>query len=209
MLAACSKCLKGSRPADETGAAKSRQAGHPPTGIVEEPRLRQAAEEEPVVDRMLTIARRNSKGCSANARPCRRHCHRRQAARSACARSTAIRIKTCRHPVQHEMGGTGGAGEIRFSGSEDMTVLKTAVSMSSSAASRSICRTFRWMIRNYEIWARRTKTVGIFQVESAGFAARAGRNARSRLEDIIALVALYRPGPMAKYSSYCARKAGD
>ncbi len=30
-----------------------------------------------------------------------------------------------------------------------------------------------------------------------------------RFEDIIALVALYRPGPMANIPTYCARKHGD
>ena len=52
------------------------------------------------------------------------------------------------------------------------------------------------------------ETVGVFQLESAGMrdAVRAMR--ADRLEDLIALVALYRPGPMANIPSYCARKLG-
>jgi DNA polymerase III subunit alpha len=51
-------------------------------------------------------------------------------------------------------------------------------------------------------------TVGVFQLESAGMrdAVRAMR--ADRFEDLIALVALYRPGPMANIPSYCARKLG-
>ena len=52
------------------------------------------------------------------------------------------------------------------------------------------------------------ETVGVFQLESAGMrdAVRAMR--ADMLEDLIALVALYRPGPMANIPSYCARKLG-
>jgi DNA polymerase-3 subunit alpha len=50
--------------------------------------------------------------------------------------------------------------------------------------------------------------VGVFQLESAGMrdAVRAMR--ADRFEDLIALVALYRPGPMANIPTYCARKLG-
>jgi DNA polymerase III subunit alpha len=52
-------------------------------------------------------------------------------------------------------------------------------------------------------------TVGVFQLESAGMRD-AVRNMRAdRFEDLIALVALYRPGPMANIPSYCARKLGN
>ena len=52
-------------------------------------------------------------------------------------------------------------------------------------------------------------TVGVFQLESAGMRD-AVRNMRAdRFEDLIALVALYRPGPMANIPSYCARKLGQ
>jgi DNA polymerase III subunit alpha len=51
-------------------------------------------------------------------------------------------------------------------------------------------------------------TVGVFQLESAGMRD-AVRNMRADcLEDLIALVALYRPGPMANIPSFCARKTG-
>jgi DNA polymerase-3 subunit alpha len=52
------------------------------------------------------------------------------------------------------------------------------------------------------------RTVAVFQLESAGMQ-RMLRDARpSVFEDIIALVALYRPGPMDLIPSFCARKHG-
>ncbi|MCC7347204.1 MAG: DNA polymerase III subunit alpha, partial [Variibacter sp.] len=50
--------------------------------------------------------------------------------------------------------------------------------------------------------------VGVFQVESAGMRRALVDMRPDRLEDIIALVALYRPGPMANIPTYCARKHG-
>jgi len=51
--------------------------------------------------------------------------------------------------------------------------------------------------------------VGVFQVESQGMRRALIDMRPDRFEDIIALVALYRPGPMANIPTYCARKHGD
>ena len=56
---------------------------------------------------------------------------------------------------------------------------------------------------------RRGETVGLFQVESAGMKKALVDMHPDRFEDLIALVALYRPGPMANIPTYCARKLGD
>ena len=53
------------------------------------------------------------------------------------------------------------------------------------------------------------ETVGVFQVESVGMRKALAEMKADRLEDIIALVALYRPGPMANIPVYCARKLGE
>ncbi|TAK50034.1 MAG: DNA polymerase III subunit alpha [Xanthobacteraceae bacterium] len=55
----------------------------------------------------------------------------------------------------------------------------------------------------------RGETVGVFQVESQGMRRALADMRPDRFEDIIALVALYRPGPMANIPTYCARKHGD
>ena len=52
------------------------------------------------------------------------------------------------------------------------------------------------------------KTDGIFQLESGGMKAVLSRLRPSCLEDIIACVALYRPGPMDSIDSFIARKHG-
>ncbi len=48
----------------------------------------------------------------------------------------------------------------------------------------------------------------MFQVESAGMRKALVEMSADRFEDIIALVALYRPGPMANIPVYCERKLG-
>ena len=48
----------------------------------------------------------------------------------------------------------------------------------------------------------------MFQLESAGMRRALLDMRPDRFEDIIALVALYRPGPMANIPTYCARKHG-
>ena len=50
--------------------------------------------------------------------------------------------------------------------------------------------------RTYDMLGR-GETVGVFQVESAGMRKALAEMRADRLEDIVALVALYRPGPMA------------
>ncbi len=52
-------------------------------------------------------------------------------------------------------------------------------------------------------------TVGVFQVESAGMRRALVDMQPDRFEDLIALVALFRPGPMANIPTYCARKLGE
>ncbi len=61
--------------------------------------------------------------------------------------------------------------------------------------------------KTYELLAR-AEAVGIFQLESQGMRRALLDMRPDRFEDIIALVALYRPGPMANIPTYCARKHG-
>jgi DNA polymerase-3 subunit alpha len=61
--------------------------------------------------------------------------------------------------------------------------------------------------RTYELMSE-GRTVAVFQLESGGMQ-RMLRDAKpSVFEDVIALVALYRPGPMDLIPSFCARKHG-
>ncbi len=55
----------------------------------------------------------------------------------------------------------------------------------------------------------RADTVGVFQLESSGMRDVLKRLRPDRFEDIIAVVALYRPGPMDNIPSYIRRKHGE
>ncbi|MEN8197420.1 MAG: DNA polymerase III subunit alpha, partial [Pseudomonadota bacterium] len=55
----------------------------------------------------------------------------------------------------------------------------------------------------------RGETTGVFQLESSGMRVALRQLRPDRFEDIIAMVALYRPGPMENIPSYAARKNGQ
>ena len=61
---------------------------------------------------------------------------------------------------------------------------------------------------SYEMMSR-GDTMGVFQLESTGMRDVLRRLKPDRFEDIIAVVALYRPGPMENIPSYIARKHGE
>ncbi len=56
---------------------------------------------------------------------------------------------------------------------------------------------------------QRADTVGVFQLESAGMRDLCRRMCPEKLEHVVALIALYRPGPMDLIPTYLARKAGS
>ncbi|QDH16198.1 DNA polymerase III subunit alpha [Swingsia samuiensis] len=62
--------------------------------------------------------------------------------------------------------------------------------------------------RTFDMLAR-GDTAGVFQFEGAGMRDMLKQMAASRLEDLIAGVSLYRPGPMANIPDYCRRKHGE
>ncbi len=61
--------------------------------------------------------------------------------------------------------------------------------------------------KTYEL-LQQGNTVGVFQLESAGFQRYLKQLKPTHIEDIIAMVALYRPGPMSIIPDYIARKQG-
>ncbi len=61
--------------------------------------------------------------------------------------------------------------------------------------------------KTYELYAS-AKTVAVFQVESSGMMDALRRMKPTCIEDIVALVALYRPGPMENIPTYCEVKNG-
>src|SRR5246500_2578852 len=95
-----------------------------------------------------------------------------------------------------------------FLGLKTLTVLETAVSF---IRRRGIdidpLRIPLDDTKTFEMLAR-GETVGGFQVESQGMRRALVDMRPDRFEDLIVLVALYRPGPMANIPTYCARKLG-
>jgi DNA polymerase-3 subunit alpha len=61
--------------------------------------------------------------------------------------------------------------------------------------------------KSYELYAA-AKTIAVFQVESSGMMDALKRMKPNCIEDIVALVALYRPGPMENIPTYCEVKNG-
>ncbi|MCJ7871135.1 DNA polymerase III subunit alpha [Phaeobacter sp. J2-8] len=61
---------------------------------------------------------------------------------------------------------------------------------------------------SYKLYAA-AKTVAVFQVESSGMMDALKRMKPTCIEDIVALVALYRPGPMENIPTYCEVKNGQ
>jgi DNA polymerase-3 subunit alpha len=118
--------------------------------------------------------------------------------------------KTLMPATQFNMKWVEPAGLVKFDflGLKTLTVLDLAVKL---VKRRGIDLDLTALplddAKSYEIMAR-GETVGVFQVESAGMRRALIDMRPDRFEDIIALVALYRPGPMANIPTYCARKHG-
>ena len=112
--------------------------------------------------------------------------------------------------TQFNMKWVEQAGLVKFDflGLKTLTVLETAVKL---IAARHIDVDLSRIPlddgKTYEMLAR-GETVGIFQVESQGMRRALVDMRPDRFEDLIVLVALYRPGPMANIPTYCARKLG-
>ena len=62
--------------------------------------------------------------------------------------------------------------------------------------------------KTYELYAR-ARVAAVFQVESSGMMDALKRMKPTVIEDIVALVALYRPGPMESIPAYCEVKNGQ
>src|SRR5712672_1015601 len=113
--------------------------------------------------------------------------------------------------TQFNMKWVEQAGLVKFDflGLKTLTVLQTAVRL---LKQRDIDLDLAAIPlddkKTYDLLAR-AEAVGIFQLESQGMRRALLDMRPDRFEDIIALVALYRPGPMANIPTYCARKHGN
>ena len=112
--------------------------------------------------------------------------------------------------TQFNMKWVEAAGLVKFDflGLKTLTVLDKAVKLiRRRGVEIDLLRIPLDDARTFEMLAR-GETVGVFQVESQGMRRALVDMRPDRFEDLIALVALYRPGPMANIPTYCARKLG-
>ncbi|MGL4634514.1 MAG: DNA polymerase III subunit alpha [Beijerinckiaceae bacterium] len=171
--------------------------------IAEEARLRAAADEDPTVERMLGIAQK-LEGLY-------RHASTHAAGIVIGDRKLGEIVPLYRDPksdmpvTQFNMKWVEQAGLVKFDflGLKTLSVLDMAVKM---LAKRGIVIDLLQIplddAPSYAMLSR-AETVGVFQLESGGMRRALSDMKPDRFEDIIALVALYRPGPMANIPVYC------
>ncbi len=174
-----------------------------------EPRLREAADQDDRVAMMLGIAEK-LEGLYSNAST-------HAAGIVIGDRPLQELVPLYRDPksdmpaTQFNMKWVEPAGLVKFDflGLKTLTTLATCVKL---IAQRGIAIEIDKLPlddkKTYEMMGR-GETIGVFQVESAGMRKALAEMRADRLEDIIALVALYRPGPMANIPVYCAVKNGE
>ena len=194
--------------------------------LKEEPRLREAARDEEVVDRLLTYGQQvegllrnastHAAGVVIGDRPIDELVPLYQDPRSDMP------------ATQFNMKWVEQAGLVKFDflGLKTLTVIQNAVDLIKSegrnlhiaadgsqlyeppeGAVNEINAIPLDDIRTYKLYAA-AKTVAVFQVESSGMMDALKRMKPNCIEDIVALVALYRPGPMENIPTYCEVKNG-
>src|SRR6266567_1618685 len=176
--------------------------------IAEEPRLQAARDSEPVVRRAFDIAQKLE--------GLHRHASTHAAGIVIADRPLTELVPLYRDPksdlpvTQFNMKWVEQAGLVKFDflGLTTLTVLDAAVKLVRRRGIEiDLSRIPLDDARTYEALAR-GETVGVFQVESQGMRRALVDMRPDRFEDLIVLVALYRPGPMANIPTYCARKLG-
>ncbi|MFC1673938.1 DNA polymerase III subunit alpha, partial [Pseudomonadota bacterium] len=103
------------------------------------------------------------------------------------------------------------AGLVKFDflGLKTLTVLSTAVKFAAVGGHTIDLTTIAFDdAPSFEL-LQRAETQGVFQLESAGMKDQLRQMRPTTFEDIIAIVALYRPGPMENIPSYIKRKHGE
>ncbi|MGB6428331.1 MAG: DNA polymerase III subunit alpha, partial [Methyloceanibacter sp.] len=179
-----------------------------PQAIAGEPRLQEARDSEPIVAKLLDIGQR-LEGLY-------RHASTHAAGVVIADRPLIELVPLYRDSraqlpaTQYNMKWAEAAGLVKFDflGLKTLTVIETARAL---LARRGIsidpARLPLGDAASYDLLVR-GDTVGVFQLEGAGMRDALRKLKPDRFEDIIAIVALYRPGPMDNIDSYVNRKHG-
>jgi DNA polymerase III subunit alpha len=176
--------------------------------LADESRLREEAKRDPQVARLLGIAQQ-IEGLYRNAST-------HAAGVVIGDRPLVELVPLYRDPrsdmpaTQFNMKWVEEAGLVKFDflGLKNLTVIQNALElMRARGAEVDIDRIPLDDARTYELYAS-ANTVAVFQVESAGMRTALRQLRPTCIEDIIALVALYRPGPMENIPKFCNVKNG-
>ena len=104
---------------------------------------------------------------------------------------------------------TSGLVKFDFLGLKTLSVLKKAVDLLAERGIEIDLSTLAWDDPAVYELLKRGDTVGVFQLESEGMRRTLTAVKPTKFEDIIALVSLYRPGPMDNIPLFGRRKAGE
>ena len=112
--------------------------------------------------------------------------------------------------TQFDMKYVEGAGLVKFDflGLKTLSVLRKAVDLLAKRGIAIDLDGLAWDDEETYALLQRGDTVGVFQLESEGMRRTLSAVRPSNFGDIIALVSLYRPGPMDNIPSFGARKNG-
>jgi DNA polymerase-3 subunit alpha len=179
-----------------------------PQAIAGEPRLQEARDSEPIVAKLLDIGQR-LEGLY-------RHASTHAAGVVIADRPLIDLVPLYRDPraqlpaTQFSMKWAEAAGLVKFDflGLKTLTVIETARKLIARKGIAIDPATFPLDDPASFALLQRGDTVGVFQLEGQGMRDALRKLKPDRFEDIIAIVALYRPGPMDNIDSYVNRKHG-
>ena len=194
--------------------------------LAEEPRLKEEAEREEVVDRLLNYGQK-VEGLLRNAAT-----HAAGIVISDRPLDDLVPVykdsRSNMPATQFNMKWVEQAGLVKFDflGLKTLTAIQNAIdliiasgrSLHQSSDGRQLFQPIENVENQintiplddkltYDLYAS-AKTVAVFQVESSGMMDALKRMKPTSIEDIVALVALYRPGPMENIATYCDVKNG-
>jgi len=194
--------------------------------LTEEPRLKEEAEQEEVVDRLLNYGQK-VEGLLRNAAT-----HAAGVVISDRPLDELVPVykdtRSSMPATQFNMKWVEQAGLVKFDflGLKTLTAIQNAIeiiiasgrSLHQAADGRQLFQPIKNAENQintiplddkstYDLYAS-AKTVAVFQVESSGMMDALKRMKPTCIEDIVALVALYRPGPMENIAAYCDVKNG-
>jgi len=180
-----------------------------PDAIEEEPRLQEAADADEQVAKLLDIGQK-LEGLY-------RHASTHAAGVVIGDRPLTQLVPLYQDPrsdlpaTQFNMKWVEPAGLVKFDflGLKTLTVIQKSLEfVHASGVDLDFAKIGLKDEKTYEMLAR-AETVGVFQLESTGMRDALRRLKPDRFEDIIAMVSLYRPGPMDNIPTYIARKHGE